>query len=53
MILYSYMDEAWVEVDNNGRLVNQGFFVSRTTESTKDCERVFMTQDNFWEWYKS
>lgn len=53
MILYSYMDEAWVEVDSNGRIVYNGFFVGMTPESKEDCEKVFMTRNDFWDWYKS
>lgn len=53
MILYSYMDEAWVEVNDKGHLTNEGFFVNMTPESKEDCERVFMSREEFWKWYKS
>lgn len=52
MIIYDFVTEAWVKIDEIGRVVNDGsFFVSMTLENAEECEMVFFSETEFWEWY--
>ena len=48
MIIYDFVTEAWVKIDEIGRVVNDGsFFVSMTPENAEEYEMVFFSETEF------